>query len=94
MTSPFLSSDNASLLSAIVDTLGHASPGLVVTGEPGLGKEAIVRLLYERSAFRGYPFVKVNCPMLSGGGPADDSPCFPDVTAHPNQSRISKRSFG
>ena len=89
MTLPLLSHDNATAIGAVIETLGNASSGLVVSGEKGLGKEAIVRLLYARSPFRGYPFIKVNCPMLSNSGEDDETPCMGKTMSHPNQSSFS-----
>jgi DNA-binding NtrC family response regulator len=89
VASPLLSNDNATAIDAIIDTLGNVSNGLVVSGEPGLGKEAIVRMLYARSPFRGYPFVKVNCPMLSVNAQDEDTPCMGDAMPHPKYSNFS-----
>ena len=89
VTLPLLSHDNSTAIGAVIETLGNASSGLVVSGEKGLGKEAIVRLLYARSPFRGYPFIKVNCPMLSNSGEDDETPCMGETMSHPNQSSFS-----
>ena len=89
MTSPLLSSDNATALNAIIDLLGSASPGLMISGEDGLGKEAIVQMLYGRSPLHGHPFIKVNCPILSGPGAPGDSPCIKEISSHPNHSSLS-----
>ena len=89
MTSPLLSSDNATVLESIIDSLGHASPGLMISGEEGLGKEAIVQMLYGQSSLRGYPFIKINCPILSGPTESDSTPCVKEVSTHPNHSSFS-----
>ena len=89
MPSPFLSNDNAAFFGNIVETLGKGSLGLQLSGEKGLGKEAIVRMLYARSPYRGYPFIKVNCPMLSGNNPSEDSPCITEAGSQPNNSSFS-----
>ena len=86
---PLMNKDNAALLGKIIETLGSASPGLVVSGEEGLGKEAVIQMLYERSFLRGYPFIKVNCPMLSDPGENEDSPCIQELSAHPQHSSFS-----
>lgn len=86
---PLFNNDNATALDAIIDTLGNTSTGLVVSGESGLGKEAIVRLLYARSTFRGYPFIKVNCPVLTSNGEDDERPCLGEVRSHPNHGSFS-----
>ena len=36
----------------------------VVYGETGVGKEVVVKMLYENSSRIGKPFVKVNCAAL------------------------------
>ncbi|BBO74313.1 hypothetical protein DSCW_17300 [Desulfosarcina widdelii] len=86
---PLMSNDNAAILGRIIETLGSASPGLVVSGEEGLGKEAVIQLLYSRSFLRGYPFIKVNCPMLSDPGENEDSPCIQELSVHPQRSSFS-----
>jgi len=87
-TTPLLSGDNAAILGEIIETLGRTSPGLVVSGEDGLGKEAVIQLVYGRSFLRGYPFIKVNCPMLSDPG-EDDSPCIQELSSNPHRSSFS-----
>jgi len=89
VTSPLLSSDNATVLGSIVDLMGSASPGLAISGEDGLGKEAIVQMLYGRSSLHGHPFIKVNCPILSNPAKTGDSPCIKEISSHPNHSSIS-----
>jgi two-component system nitrogen regulation response regulator GlnG len=56
--------------------MGNASLAVQLSGEKGLCKEAIVRMLYARSAQCGTPFVKVNCPVLSGTSEGGHSPCI------------------
>ncbi|WP_319524791.1 sigma 54-interacting transcriptional regulator [uncultured Desulfosarcina sp.] len=89
LITPLLSNDNAAILGRIIETMGSASPGLVISGEGGLGKEAIIQLLYGRSFFRGYPFIKVNCPMLSDPGENEDAPCIEDLSSNPQRSGFS-----
>lgn len=60
----FLTTENSIILERIIRGLGSTGPGLTVVGERGLGKEALVRMLYARSPFHRRPFVKVNCPLL------------------------------
>ena len=86
MALSFLNTDNADLLHKIIQTIGNASSGLHLSGEKGVGKEAIVRLMYARSPHRGAPFIKVNCPMLSISHESDPSPCFRQVTSCQNTS--------
>jgi DNA-binding NtrC family response regulator len=40
---------------------------IIVSGETGVGKELVVRSLYEHSTRQGKPFVKVNCAALPDG---------------------------
>ncbi len=87
---PFLNSDNTSVLHTIIETMGNASLGMQLSGEKGLCKEAIVRLLYARSPQRGTPFVKVNCPVLSGAAESGRSPCMKPVGAQPQATRFSQ----
>jgi DNA-binding NtrC family response regulator len=86
---PLFNNDNATAIDTIIETLGNTSTGLVVSGEAGLGKEAIVRLLYARSTFRGYPFIKVNCPVLSDNGEDDERPCLGEARLHPDHGSFS-----
>ena len=89
VTSPLLSNDNAAVIGALIDALENASPGLVLSGEKGVGKEAVVQLLYGRSALCGYPFIKVNCPILTPADKTDRTPCIQEITTHPNHSSFS-----
>lgn len=89
LPTPLLSGGNAAILDDIIETLGSASPSLVVSGEDGVGREAIVQRMYERSFFRGYPFIKVNCPMLSLPDENDDSPCIREISSHSQRSSFS-----
>ena len=44
--------------------LGHAAPPgapLLISGEPGVGKDTLARLVHEASARRRHAFIKVNC---------------------------------
>ncbi len=89
VTSLFLNNDNATAFQQIVETIGNASLGLHISGENGLGKEAIVRLLYARSHYRGYPFIKVNCPVLNVPDASSDQPCIGEVTSPTANSSFS-----
>jgi transcriptional regulator with AAA-type ATPase domain len=86
VTAPFLNSDNATVLHKIIETMGNASLAVQLSGEKGLCKEAIVRMLYARSAQCGTPFVKVNCPVLSGTSEGGHSPCIKPVVDQPKVS--------
>lgn len=80
VTPPILNSDNAGVFHKIIETIGITSSGLHLSGEKGVGKEAIVRLLYARSHRCGSPFIKVNCPMLSVPHESGLSPCLNQVS--------------
>ncbi len=89
MTTPLLNNVNANVFYKIVETMGNASLGLQLCGEKGLGKEAIVRLLYASSPHRGFPFIKVNCPVLGADDETDTTPCHRDIVAHPDKSSFN-----
>lgn len=89
MISPVLNTDQASVFHKIIETIGNASLGVHVSGEQGLGKEAIVRLLYTRSPRRGSPFIKVNCPMLSVPHGSDPAPCINQVASFQDNSSLN-----
>jgi len=89
VATPLLGNRNTAILGRIIETLGSASPGVVVSGEKGLGKEAVIQLLYGRSFLRGYPFIKVNCPMLSDPGENDDSACIQEISSQAQCSSFS-----
>ncbi|BBO67746.1 hypothetical protein DSCA_16760 [Desulfosarcina alkanivorans] len=89
MTTPFLNRDNADIFYNVIDAMGHASLGVQLSGEKGLCKEAIVRLLYARSPHSGSPFVKINCPELSVAEGADDTPCIKPISSKPDTSMFN-----
>ncbi len=89
MISPVLNTDQASAFRKIIETIGNASLGVHLSGEQGLGKEAIVRLLYTRSPRRGTPFIKVSCPILSVPHGSDHVPCIKSVAACQDNSPLS-----
>lgn len=86
---PFADSGNAAAFEQIIEAISRASLGLHVSGEKGLGKEAIVRLMYARSHYRGYPFIKVNCPVLSDPVASPDKPCIGRMASVPSNSSFS-----
>jgi len=47
-----------------IDKIADVEFNTVVCGETGVGKELVVRMLFEKSARAGNPFVKVNCAAL------------------------------
>ena len=57
-------SANITKIRKIIDKLADTGINLIVCGETGVGKEVVVRQLYERSNRYGKPFVKVNCAAL------------------------------
>jgi transcriptional regulator with PAS, ATPase and Fis domain len=44
---------------------GSSDAKVLITGESGVGKDRIARLVHERSARRSYPFIAVNCAGLT-----------------------------
>jgi transcriptional regulator with GAF, ATPase, and Fis domain len=57
-------SDNISKIRKLTDQVADTDLNIVVCGETGVGKEVVVRSLYEKSKRCGKPFVKVNCAAL------------------------------
>jgi DNA-binding NtrC family response regulator len=51
---------------ALVGQVADAPTTVLVTGETGVGKEVVARLLHERSMRKGRPFVAVNCAAIPG----------------------------
>ena len=47
-----------------IKQIAQAELNTVVYGETGVGKELVVKMLYERSSRSGKPFVSVNCAAL------------------------------
>jgi DNA-binding NtrC family response regulator len=85
-TLSFMHNDNANTLHKIIDVMGGAGVGVHLSGEKGVGKEDLVKLLYDRSPHRGSPFIKVNCPLLSASEGAGEAPC--------RRHLISRRHLG
>jgi transcriptional regulator with PAS, ATPase and Fis domain len=54
-----------SMLIAMAERAGSSDAKVLITGESGVGKDRIARLIHERSPRKGYPFVAVNCAGLS-----------------------------
>lgn len=57
-------SPNISRIRELIQRIADTGINTVVCGESGVGKELIVKILYQRSNRRGKPFVKVNCAAL------------------------------
>jgi transcriptional regulator with PAS, ATPase and Fis domain len=57
-------SENISKIRKLTDQVSDTDLNIVVCGETGVGKEVVVRSLYEKSKRCGKPFVKVNCAAL------------------------------
>ena len=48
----------------VIDRIADCEANVLITGETGVGKEVVVRSLYQKSKRFGKPFVKVNCAAL------------------------------
>jgi transcriptional regulator with GAF, ATPase, and Fis domain len=57
-------SQNIERIRELVNQVVDTGLNIVVCGETGVGKEVIVRNLYQKSKRCGKPFVKVNCVAL------------------------------
>jgi len=57
-------SPNITKIRKLIDQVTDTDLSIVVFGETGVGKEVVVRSLYEKSKRCGKPFVKVNCAAL------------------------------
>jgi transcriptional regulator with GAF, ATPase, and Fis domain len=57
-------SENICKIRKLTDQVADTDLNIVVCGETGVGKEVVVRSLYEKSKRCGKPFVKVNCAAL------------------------------
>jgi len=57
-------SQNIQRIRKLIDQVADTDLNIVVYGETGVGKEVVVRSLYQRSKRLGKPFVKVNCAAL------------------------------
>ena len=60
----FSRSDSMSRVYSFVDKISNTDRTILVTGPTGAGKEVIVRLIHQRSANSGGPFVDVNCGAI------------------------------
>ena len=57
-------SQNIQRIGKLIDQITDTDLNVVVCGETGVGKEVVVRSLYQKSKRLGKPFVKVNCAAL------------------------------
>jgi len=48
----------------LIDRIADCEANVLITGETGVGKEVVVRSLYQKSKRFGKPFIKVNCAAL------------------------------
>jgi transcriptional regulator with GAF, ATPase, and Fis domain len=57
-------SQNITQIKKLINQVADTDLNIVVCGETGVGKEIVVRSLYQQSKRAGKPFVKVNCAAL------------------------------
>jgi len=57
-------SENIMQIRKLIDQIADTDLNVLVCGETGVGKEVVVRSLYEKSKRFGKPLVKVNCAAL------------------------------
>jgi two-component system response regulator AtoC len=57
-------SQNIRQIKELINQLADTDLNIVVSGETGVGKEVVVRSLYQQSKRCGKPFIKVNCAAL------------------------------
>ena len=53
----------------IIERIGRRSPGVLIQGEQGSGKELVARVIHKRSNRAEGPFVPVNCSAIVEGSP-------------------------
>lgn len=51
----------------LIDHVADTGLNIVITGETGVGKEVVSRVLYQQSPRNSKPFIKVNCAALPDG---------------------------
>jgi transcriptional regulator with PAS, ATPase and Fis domain len=57
-------SQNIERIRKLIDQVADTNLNILVRGETGVGKEVVVRSLYQKSTRLGKPFVNVNCAAL------------------------------
>ncbi len=60
-----IESHNNTILLDIVKQSPDSCLNILISGEKGTGKEAVVRALYEQSHLSGRPFIKIDCSALT-----------------------------
>ncbi len=62
-----LSHPPTTILFELIKQLGNSYLGIVIWGEPGVGKEAVARSLYYASPKHKQPFIRIDCAALWPG---------------------------
>ena len=57
-------SRNILQIKEMINQVSETDLNIIISGETGVGKEVVVRSLYQKSKRAGKPFVKVNCAAL------------------------------
>ncbi|MDH4133725.1 MAG: sigma-54 dependent transcriptional regulator, partial [Gammaproteobacteria bacterium] len=65
VTAPVGRSKTMRELRATIERIAAHDTGVLISGEPGAGKEMAARYLHDRSARRGRPFVEINLSTLA-----------------------------
>src|SRR5262245_48317698 len=47
-----------------IQTAGRSDAKVLITGETGVGKEVVAKLVHQSSARRSHPFIAINCAAL------------------------------
>ena len=55
----------AQRVAELIDRVAATESNVLVLGESGTGKDAVARLIHDRSPRRDRPFVKINAAALS-----------------------------
>ena len=56
----------------IIERIGRRSPGVLIQGEKGSGKELVAKVIHKRSDRAEGPFVPVNCSAIVEGSPESE----------------------
>ena len=68
-----ISNHHTAILFELIKQLGDSYLGIVIWGEPGVGKEAVARSLYLSSPKRKEPFIRIDCAALWPDGQSPPS---------------------